>query len=101
MDDRDSKIKSSVHTGRIKLHVFEPSKRKIWTIVGKEKEHWVDPEIGFCSCSGYYFSKMSTDKKECYHLESIRLAEKEKKTELIKFTDGEFADFLKGIISDL
>ena len=101
MDDRDSKIKSSVHTGRIKLHIFEPSKRKIWTIVGKEKEHWVDPEIGFCSCSGYYFSKMSTDKKECYHLESIRLAEKEKKTELIKFTDDEFADFLKGIISDL
>ena len=43
MDDRDDKIKSSVYSGRVKLHIFEPSKRKIWTIVGKEKEHWLDP----------------------------------------------------------
>ena len=101
MDDRDDRIKSSVYSGRVKLHIFEPSKRKIWTIVGKEKEHWLDPDIGFCSCSGYYFSKMSDNKMECYHLESIRLAEKEKKTELIKFNDDEFEDFLKGLISDL
>ena len=101
MDDIDDKIKSSVYSGRVKLHIFEPSKRKIWTIVGNEKEHWLDPDIGFCSCSGYYFSKMSDNKKECYHLESIRLAEKEKKTELIKFSDDEFGDFLKGLISEL
>ena len=101
MDDRNDKIKLSVYSGRVKLHIFEPSKRKIWTIVCKEKEHWLDPDIGFCSCSGYYFSKMSDNKKECYHLESIRLAEKEKKTELIKFSDDEFGDFLKGLISDL
>ena len=44
---------------------------------------------------------MSDNKKECYHLESIRLAEKEKKTELIKFSDDEFGDFLNGLISDL
>ena len=101
MDDRDDKIKSSVSSRSVKLHLFEPSKRKIWTIVGKEKEHWLDPIIGFCSCSGYYFSKMSDNKKECYHLETVRLAEKKQKTELIKFNDNEFGDFLKGLISDL
>jgi|TARA_B100000029_G_scaffold87249_1_gene77355 predicted nucleic acid-binding Zn finger protein len=101
MDDRDDKIISSVSSRSVKLHLFEPSKRKIWTIVGKEKEHWLDPTIGFCSCSGYYFSKMSDNKKECYHLETVRLAEKKQKTELIKFNDNEFGDFLKGLISDL
>ena len=101
MDDRDDKIKSSVSSRSVKLHLFEPSKRKIWTIVGKEKELWLDPTIGFCSCSGYYFSKMSDNKKECYHLETVRLAEKKQKTELIKFNDNEFGDFLKGLISDL
>ena len=101
MDDRDKKIKSSVYAGRVKLHVFEPSKRKIWTIVGKEKEHWLDPDMGFCSCSGYYFSKTTKNKKMCYHLESIRLAENEQRTELIKFNDDEFDDFLRGLISDL
>ena len=101
MNKKSEKIESILSEKRVKLHNFLPSNRKIWTIVGKEKEHWLDPDIGFCSCSGYYFSKMSDNKKECYHLESIRLAEKEKKTELIKFSDDEFGDFLKGLISDL
>jgi len=100
MDGRTNKIKTTIDAGNIKLHLFEPSQRKIWTIVGKGKEHWLDPEIGFCSCSGYYFSKMN-DKKVCYHLESIRIAEKEKKTDVIKFNDDEFGDFLRGLISDL
>ena len=101
MSAKQDRINSIINEKRVKLHLFNPSKREIWTIVGKEKEHWLDPDIGFCSCSGYYFSKMSDNKKECYHLESIRLAEKEKKTELIKFSDDEFGDFLKGLISDL
>ena len=101
MSAKQDKINSIVEERRVKLHLFKPSKREIWTIVGKEKEHWLDPDIGFCSCAGYYFSKISANKKECYHLESIRLAEKTKKTELIKFTDDEFGDFLKGLISDL
>ena len=100
MDDRTDKIKTTIDAGSIKLHLFEPSQRKIWTIVGKGKEHWLDPEIGFCSCSGYYFSKMN-DRKVCYHLESIRIAEKDNKTEVIKFNDDEFGDFLRGLISDL
>ena len=101
MNEKLDKIRSVLSEKRVKLHHFIPSNRKIWTIVGKEKEHWLDPDIGFCSCSGYYFSKMSDNKKECYHIESIRLAEKEKKTELIKFSDDEFGDFLNGLISDL
>ena len=41
------KIDSVISEKRIKLHIFEPSQRKIWTIVGKEKEYWLYPEMNF------------------------------------------------------
>jgi len=95
-----TKIESVVSEKRIKLHIFEPSQRKIWTIVGKEKEYWIDPELNFCSCQSYYFNSVS-GKTDCYHLQSISLAQKENKIELIKFSDDEFSDFLSGLLSDL
>ena len=100
MSTKQEKINSIVEQRRVKLHLFNPSKREIWTIVGKAKEHWIDPDSNFCSCSGFYFG-MIKNKNPCYHLESIRIAEKEKKTDVIKFNDDEFGDFLRGLISDL
>jgi len=100
VNNNTNKINNIVSEKRVKLHVFEPSKRKIWTIVGKGKEHWLDPELDFCSCPGYYFSK-SNEKKECYHLKAVQLAKKDDKIELIKFSDKEFDDFISGLISDL
>lgn len=96
----DEKIKTVVSEKRIKLHVFEPSKRKIWTIVGKGKEHWLDPSLEFCSCPGFYFGKINR-KNECYHLESVKIAKKEGKVETIKFSDDEFEDFMSALILDL
>ena len=43
MSTKQDKINSIVEERRVKLHLFNPSKREIWTIVGKEKEHWIDP----------------------------------------------------------
>lgn len=94
------KIKSVISQKRIKLHIFQPSQRKIWTIVGKEKEYWIDPQLNFCSCQSFYFNSTS-GKKNCYHLESIALAQKENKVEIITFSDDEFSDFVSGLISDL
>ncbi len=54
----------------------------------------------FCSCPGFYFGKIN-GQKECYHLESAKLAEKENKIEIIKFSDDEYGNFLSGLISDL
>ena len=54
-----AKIESVVSEKRIKLHVFEPSQRKIWTVVGKEKEYWIEPELNFCSCQSFYFNSVS------------------------------------------
>ena len=76
MSTKQEKINSIVDQRRVKLHRFNPSKREIWTIVGKAKEHWIDPDSKFCSCSGYYFG-MIKNKSPCYHLDSILKAKKE------------------------
>jgi predicted nucleic acid-binding Zn finger protein len=82
---------------RVKLHVFEPSQRQVWTVVGMGKEYWIAPDHDYCSCDGYYFSKA----KSCYHLESLREAQKQENIEIIKFSDDEYLDFLKSLVSEL
>ena len=100
MKNDPNKIKSVISEKRVKLHLFEPSERKIWTIVGKEKEYWLDPTLDFCSCESYYFNSVAKE-KSCYHLESLKQAKKEDQIELIKFSDDEYGDFIAGLISDL
>jgi predicted nucleic acid-binding Zn finger protein len=82
---------------RVKLHVFEPSQRQVWTVVGMGKEYWLAPELDFCSCDGYYFSKT----KSCYHLKSIKMAQKQGDIEVVKFSDDEYSDFLKSLVAEL
>ncbi len=100
MKETNDRIKSLVSEKRIKLHIFEPSNREIWTVVGKSKEHWLDPDEEYCSCPGFYFGKLS-GKNRCYHLESALLAKKENNFEKIIFSDEEYIEFLVGLISDL
>ena len=85
---------------RIKLHLFEPSNRKIWTVVGTEKEYWLDPDLDFCSCPGYYFNK-SDGKNWCYHLESFKIAKANNKIELTTFSDDEYESFVASLLSGL
>lgn len=100
MNKDSDRVEILVSEKRVKLHIFEPSKRKIWTVVGKGEEHWIDPIGRYCSCPGFYFGQL-IGKNSCYHLDSVRLAQKENKIEEIIFSDDEFPDFLSGIISDL
>jgi predicted nucleic acid-binding Zn finger protein len=94
------RVQSMVSEKRVKLHIFEPSQRKIWTVVGKGEEYWIDPDCNYCSCPGFYFGKLN-DKITCYHLESAHLARKENQVEDIVFSDDEFSDFLSALIADL
>jgi len=95
-----ARLDSTLSEKRVKLHIFQPSKRKIWTVVGVENECWLDPELDFCSCPGYHFSKKNGE-KTCYHLKSLKIAIAEDKLELITFSDQEYEDFISGILSDL
>ena len=100
MNKDSDRVEAIVSEKRVKLHIFEPSQRKIWTVVGKGGEYWIDPEGGYCSCPGFYFGKLN-GKDVCYHLESAELAQRENKIEKIIFSDEEFSDFLSGLLSDL
>ncbi len=100
MNKDSDRVEVMVSEKRVKLHIFEPSHRKIWTVVGKEEEYWIDPDGGYCSCPGFYFGKLN-GKTTCYHLESAELARRENKIEKIIFSDEEFSDFLSGLLSDL
>ena len=100
MNEKSQKIKSVISEKRIKLHYFLPSNRKIWTVVGKEKEHWLEPDLKFCSCAGFYFG-MLKNKNPCYHIDSIQIAKKEEQYERIEFSDDEFESFMSGLINDL
>lgn len=100
MNKSDEKIRDTITEKRIKLHQFNPSKRKIWTVVGRTKEHWLYPEMNYCSCQGYYFGKLN-NKPNCYHLDSIKIAINENGYELVEFSDDEFEDFISGLISEL
>lgn len=100
MNKDSDRIEVLVSEKRVKLHTFEPSGKKIWTVVGRGEEHWVDPMENYCSCPGFYFAKLN-GKGACYHLESMNLARQENKTETIVFSDDEFPDFIKGLIDEL
>ena len=100
MNEKSKKIKSVISEKRVKLHYFLPSNRKIWTVVGKEKEHWLEPDLKFCSCAGFYFG-MLKNKKPCYHIDSLQIAKKEELYEEIEFSDDEFESFMSGLINDL
>lgn len=85
---------------RVKLHVFEPTHRKIWTIVGRDNEYWIDPDSGYCSCQGFYFGRLH-GRDMCYHLESAQQVISGNSFERIVFSDDEFDDFLLGLLSDM
>ena len=93
------RIKNLLEGGAVKLHIFQPSGRTIWTIVGRDNEHWADIELGFCSCKNYYYKTLSNG-KQCYHLICIELAKQNNKFVTIKFHDTEYKDFVSALVLD-
>ncbi len=93
-------LNTSCVFGSVKLHRFQPSGTVIWTMVGRDREHWVDLEVGFCSCERYYYRTLSGGQK-CYHLTCVEIARKAQKFTIIEFDDSERRFFIDGLISDL
>ncbi len=77
------------------MHVFEPSGRQVWTVVGKTGEHWVDKETGFCSCSAYFFDRIRGG-KGCYHVESVHMSGTN--VQIAKFPDSQYGTFLAELV---
>ena len=82
----------------LKCHLFEPSKKMIWTIVGKHHEYWIDLGLDYCSCNDYYFRTLS-GQGLCYHL--VYAKEKiNSKVDTVRFSDSEYHDFVRAVIND-
>ena len=99
MSKDSDRASSAASRGSVKVHVFEPSNRKIWTVVGK-RERWLNPEAEYCSCPGFYFAS-THGRPGCYHLEAARIAAEAGEVERIVFSDDEFYDFVLGLVSDM
>jgi predicted nucleic acid-binding Zn finger protein len=93
------RIEDILNSGRVKLHIFKPSSRKIWTVLSRYTEYWTDPDLQFCSCKNYYFKTLSNE-EPCYHLKCVWQAREKKQFIGIEFHDSEFASFIKALLSD-
>ena len=85
---------------KLKLHYFAPSKRELRTIVGKDDEYWLDPELDYCSCKHYYFKTLS-GKDKCQHLKVLNELIKNRIYDKIEFSDEEYNNFLALLIKDI
>lgn len=92
----------------IKKMLFLPSSRLLWSVVGRDREYWVDPGSDFCSCSDYYFSSLSGG-GPCYHLEAVKRAADNEMScpekisdcvESFEFDDTEYGLVLAALASD-
>lgn len=100
MKNESGNVESIISSSGVKLHLFEPSNREIWTVVGKENEHWLDLDLGYCSCEDYYYNAMEQG-RECYHLKAIKSAQEQDKVETVHFSDSEFDAFMAALVDDV
>src|ERR1022692_4570829 len=64
--------------GCVKKHVFLPSGRYIYTVVGRNGDEFIDPYRPFCCCESYFYGVLSDKVKYCYHILSYRIADEAK-----------------------
>lgn len=93
------KIRRTVEGKKVRLHVFDPSNRKLWTVLGSEREYWVDPDLRFCTCAGFYFSRLGGKPGGCYHLKSLDEAAARGMIETVRSGDAGYGDFVASLVS--
>jgi predicted nucleic acid-binding Zn finger protein len=92
-------VENAVAGGSIKRLLFTPSGRTLWLVVGRDNEHWADPELKFCTCKDYYFKALSGG-SECYHLKSVQKAIEDSRHNTTEFGDDEYVQVLQAIVQD-
>lgn len=92
--DRFTKALAALEAGRVRKHVFYPSGRTIWTVVGEEREYQILSLANFCSCNDFYFRVLSHEAFLCYHLIAQKIAEALGKYVSIDGGDEEYEAFL-------
>ena len=100
-DRKFDKALDAVLSGCVKEIHFKPSGRKVYTVVGKMGDEFVDPERPYCSCSNFYFQVLGGRDELCYHLLSYRIAVKAGKVDVVEFSDEDYGPYLAATVRDV
>ena len=95
------KAAEAVLAGCVKKHVFTPSGRTLFTVVGRTGDEFIDPEKPFCSCRHFFFRVLGGRDPTCYHLLAYKIAKETQRFDQVEMHDEEFGSFLKLLASDL
>jgi len=96
-----SKAVDAVVSGSVKKHVFVPSQRVIFTVVGRDSEEFIDPDRPYCSCNNFFFRVFGSEEELCYHLLSYKVATESKCFDTITFSDEEYLFLLRALSRDI
>ncbi len=91
----------AVLAGGVKEVRFLPSGRRLFTVVGRLGDEFIDPDKPYCSCSNFYFRVLGGREDTCYHLLSYRIAAKTGMTQVVEFSDEEYAPYLAASMNDV
>jgi len=85
----------------VKEHLFLPSGRRIYTVVGTLGDEFIDPEKPYCSCSNFFFKALGHKDELCYHLLSYMIASESKQLDTVTFSDEEYDSIIAAITRDV
>jgi predicted nucleic acid-binding Zn finger protein len=85
----------------VKRHLFLPSRREAYTVVGHRGDEFLDPASPYCSCDDFYFRVMAGKRDLCYHLISYQIASKAELLDTVEFDDHEFNQIMGAIAEDV
>ncbi len=80
---------------------FHPSGRKLFTVVGRLGDEFIDPRKPYCSCSNFFFGFLEGKEGVCYHLLGFEIASKLGKVDVIDFDDEEYISYLTAVVGDV
>ena len=92
---------ATVLAGGVKESRFVPSGRKILTVVGNLGDEFIDPQKPYCSCSDFFFKVSGRKEETCYHLLSYRIASQSGRVDVVEFSDEEYPQVLKAVVTDV
>jgi len=88
-------------TGCVKRHVFVPSGRCVYTVVGSNADEFIDPDKLSCTCESYFYGVLGNKVKRCYHLLSYEIASESDLVRQVSFEDEEYDTFVKLLAADV
>jgi predicted nucleic acid-binding Zn finger protein len=80
---------------------FIPSERRVFTVVGRFGDEFIDPEKPYCSCSNFFFNVARGKDELCYHLLSHRMASRLGKVDVVEFSDEEYDQYITAVARDV